>query len=185
MYLQHIPVVELLLVAQPYLFPECLCSSASDQNLSFFSQCLEPLNGSCSKRPAHLLSTHIKHQENPEKWVGDRPFYPGFKFRDNQREGMSGDTFPADLLNAGDFKLSQGFSRERHISKEVSVVGGWDGCRKETMQSRSCALLKNRRPLLIPSFTAEDHANEEKANCSFEKPFRATGVEEDEQTKTN
>lgn len=37
---------------------------------------------------------------------------------------MSGDVFPPDLLNAGDYKRPRGFSRERHRSKEVGVVAG-------------------------------------------------------------
>jgi len=63
-------------------------------------------------------------QENPEKWMGDQPFHPGFRFRDNQRESMAGIKFPPDLLNAGDYKRQAEFSRDRHPSKEVRPM--WD-----------------------------------------------------------
>lgn len=58
-------------------------------------------------------------QEDPEKWVGDQPFFPGFRYRDNQREGMAGTKFSPDLINAGDYKPPGGFSRDRHPEKEV------------------------------------------------------------------
>lgn len=53
--------------------------------------------------------------------MGDQPFYPGYRYRDNQRETMAGHTFPPDFLNAGDYKRSVGFSRDRHPEKEVGA----------------------------------------------------------------
>lgn len=63
-----------------------------------------------------------KPQEKPEKWVGDQPFYPGFRYRDNQRETLAGEAFPPDLLNAGDYRRPTSFCRDRHPDKEVHVV---------------------------------------------------------------
>lgn len=108
------------------------------------------------------MSTLHNRQECPEKWVGDRPFYPGFRFRDNQREHMSGDVFPPDLLNDGHYKRPGDFSRERYPSKEVS--GGWNGCRIETTIAH----------LLY-------YCNEKSAHCRteqvFRTPFRAIRIE--------
>ncbi|CAN0219222.1 unnamed protein product, partial [Ectocarpus sp. 6 AP-2014] len=38
-------------------------------------------------------------RENPNKWMGDRPFHPGFRYRDNRWESMAGVKFPPELLN--------------------------------------------------------------------------------------
>ncbi|CAM9831338.1 unnamed protein product, partial [Ectocarpus sp. 12 AP-2014] len=62
-------------------------------------------------------------REIPRKWMGDRPFYPGFRYRDNGWESMAGVKFPPELLNEGEYKSAQGFSRDRHPSKELPQHG--------------------------------------------------------------
>lgn len=51
--------------------------------------------------------------------MGDEPFYPGFRYRDTQRETMAGAKYSADLLNSGEYARRSGFARDRHPNKEV------------------------------------------------------------------
>ncbi|CAN0267186.1 unnamed protein product [Ascophyllum nodosum] len=58
-------------------------------------------------------------KEDPARWVGDQVFYPGFRYRDNQRQTMAGGKFPADIFNDGSYKPPVHLIRCRQPEKEV------------------------------------------------------------------